>query len=138
MEAKIDIIISRRKQQDVSFQLGWQRKSILSSKEAAVIPLYEKLGDFLKNQKLVTAREEEFPGTHPETGEDIMDTLSVPELVKPFSTFIGVDVKSKIQGQIKTTKKKFRLDYTFRYEPVPFYEPDYEITIHEHMGEWKV
>ena len=137
LEAEIDLTFSRKKQQDLSFHLEWQRKTILSSKEVAVIPLYEKLGDFLENKKLITMREEEFPGTDPETGEDIMDTLSVPELVKPFSAILIIEAKSKIQGQIKTTKKKFRLTYSFRYEPLPFYEPDYKITIHEDMGEWK-
>lgn len=137
LEAKIDTIVSRKNQQDISFHLEWQRKTILSSKEVAVIPLYEKLGDFLEDKKLLTIREEQFPGTDPETGEDVMDTLSVPDLVKPFSAILEIEVKSKIQGQIKTTKKRFKLHYTFRLEPLPFYEPDYEITIHEQMGEWK-
>jgi len=137
LEAKIDMTFSRKKQQDISFHLEWQRKTILSSKEVAAIPLHEKLGDFLEAKKLITMREEEFPSEDPETGEDITDTFPVPELVKPFSAILTIEVKSKIQGQIKTTKKKFRLNYTFRFEPLPFYEPDYEITIYEHMGEWK-
>lgn len=137
LEAEIDITVSRKKQQDLSFHLEWQRKTILSSKEVAVIPLYEKLTDFLIDKKLITIREEAFPGTDPETGEDITDTLPVPDLVKPFSAILAIEVKSKIQRQLKTTKKKFRLNYIFRYEPLPYYEPDYEITIHEHVGEWK-
>jgi len=137
LEAKIDINISRKNQQSISFQLEWQRKTILSSKEVAVIPLYEKLGDFLEEKKLIKMSEEEFPSSDPETEEDIMDTISVPNLVKPFSAILGIEVKSKIQSQVKTTKKKFKLNYTLRFEPLPFYEPDYEITIHEHMGEWK-
>jgi hypothetical protein len=137
LEAKMDVTISRKKPQDTRFHLEWERKTLLSSKEVAVIPLYEKLGDFLEDKKLVRIREEEFPSSDPETEEDIIDTLSVPDLVKPFSAILEIEVKSRIQGQTRTTKKKFRLNYSYRFEPLPFYEPDYEITIHEHMGEWK-
>lgn len=137
LEAKIDITISRKKQQDMRLHLEWERKTILSSKEVAVIPLYEKLGDFLEDKKLVTIREEKFPSADPVTEEDVMDTLSVPDLVKPFSSILEIEVKSRIQGQIRATKKKFRLNYNYRFESLPFYEPDYGITIHEHMGEWK-
>lgn len=138
LEAKIDMIISIKKQQDIPLHLEWQRKTILSPKEVAVLPLFEKLNNFFEEKKLMTTEEFEFPSEDPETGEDVMDTLSAPRLVKPFSAMLEVEVKSKLQGQAKTTKKKFRLNYNFIFASIPDYEPDYEITVYEHMGEWKI
>jgi len=138
LEAKIDMTISIKKQPDIPLHLEWQRKTILSPKEVAILPLYEKLSNFFEGKKLMTTEEFEFPSEDPETGEDVMDTLSAPRLVKPFSAMLEVEVKSKLQGQTKTTKKKFRLNYNFIFAPIQDYEPDYEITVYEHMGEWKI
>jgi len=138
LEAKIDMTISIKKQPDIPFHLEWQRKTILSSKEVAILPLYEKLNNFFEEKKLMTTEEFEFPSEDPETGEEVTDTLSVARLVKPFSVMLQIEVKSNLQGQTKTTKKKFRLNYNFIFKPIPDYEPDYEITVYEHMGEWKV
>jgi len=137
LEAEIDMTISIKKQPDLPFHLEWQRKTILSPKEVAILPLYEKLNSFFEEKKLMTTEEFEFPSEDPETGEDVTDTLSVARLVKPFSVMLQIEVKSNLQGQTKTTKKKFRLNYNFLFEPIPDYEPDYQITVYEHMGEWK-
>jgi hypothetical protein len=138
LEAKIDMTISRKKQPDTTqFHLEWERKTILSPKEVAILPLYEKLNDFFEEKKLMTTEEFEFPSEDPETGEGITDSLSVARLVKPFSVMLQIEVKSSLQGQTKTTKKKFKLNYNFIFEPIPDYEPDYRITVYEHMGEWK-
>jgi hypothetical protein len=138
LEVKIDITISVKKQPDIPFHLGWQRRTILSSKEVAILPLYEKLDNLFEEKKLRATEEFEFPSEDPETGEEVTDTLSVARLVKPFSMMLQMEVKSHLQGQTRTTKKKFRLSYNFIFEPIPDYEPDYRITVDECVGEWKI
>lgn len=137
LEAKIEMSISTKKQSKVLPQLEWQRKTILDPKEVAVIPLHEKLEDFFEQNKMATRKKFEFPVKDSETGEEVTDALSVARLIKPFSLMLEIEVKSNSQKQTKTTKKKFRLTYSFIHEPIPDYEPDYKIAVIEPMGEWK-
>ena len=137
IKAKIDILVERRDQPDLPASFGWERKTLLSQKEVAVIPLYEKLSDFLKKHKLIELSEGiEIPSEDPETLEAVMDTLYTGVLVKPFSLMLSIEIESLTQGQKKFVRKKFRLGYSWRFEPISQWEDNYEITINEHMGEW--
>jgi len=138
LEARIDMTISVREQPDIPFHLEWQVKTNLSSKEFATMPLYEKLDNFFKEKKLMTTEEFEFPIEDPKSGEEVTNKLSVAHLVKPFSMMLQIEVKSILQGQKKTTKRKFRLGYNFISEPSPDYEPNYRIIVLEYVGEWKI
>ena len=135
IEAKIDARIMSTKQQDVIAHFEWERKTILSNKEQAVIPLYEKLSKLIKDKGFVTYEEERFLTEDPETGEDVEDILQFPRITRQFSCELSLEVKSTMQRQSKSAKKKFILHYT--YAPKSYYDADYEITVNEHMGTWK-
>jgi len=136
IKANIDFTVERKNKPNLPLHLEWERKTLLSSKEVAVIPLYERLFEFFKKNKLITLEAYEFPSEDPETGEDIMEKDYAGRLVKTFSILLDIEVESRIQGQTKTARKKFRLAYTFKPLPSSDWEEDYEILINEHMGEW--
>jgi len=136
IEATIDILVNRKNKQDLPLHLKWGRKTLLSPKEGAVVPLYERLFEFFKKNKLMTLEAFEFPSEDPVTGDDIMDTDYAPRLVQSFSIILDIGIEAKIQGQVKTMRKKFRLAYDFKLFPSSVWEGDYEILINEHMGEW--
>ena len=139
IKTKIDITVERRNKPSLPLHLEWERRTVLSSKEVAVIPLYEKLTDFFERNKLVSlVKSGEFSSEDPETGEEVTDTLDVPRLRKPFSLILHIEVESKIEGQVRNTRKKFRFNYRWKHpESYSGWEADYEVLINEHMGEWK-
>ena len=137
VRANIDITVERRNEANLSLRLKWARKTLLSSKEAATIPLHEKISDFLRQNKLVRLRKlATIPIEDPETGNEVEDTLYVASLIKQFSMMLDIEIESKTQGQTNTVRKKYRLTYGWRFPPFSEYEDDYTILINEHMGEW--
>jgi hypothetical protein len=146
IHAILEITLHRKDEPEKSLRLEWVRKQVLNSKEEAVLPLYEKLREYLIMNKFIRTHEVTIPsGEIDDITEDyIYVTTSVSNLAKRFDATLDLEVKAKIEGQTKTIKKKFKLEYDYRPEvflmpppPELEYEDDYIIRISEHMGEWK-
>ena len=117
----------------------WERKTLLGPKEIATIPLYEKLAKAHREKNLIKLCEGmEIPMENPDTGEEVLDTIYVGKLEKPFSLILDVQIHAKIQDLDKSARKKFRLSYRWRYDGFDDrIDDDYVIHVYEHMGEWK-
>ena len=143
-EAKFDIKISAKKLNDISLKHEWECKSVLNSKESAVINLSEKLFPVYEKNKLMIKRFFDYPSSEKDWyGEYIMVEGSVKHLIKLFSVTVNIEVKSKVYNVTRTIKKKYRLDYDFKEEiysepPNDFqYDDNYTIAINSLTGHWK-
>lgn len=137
IKANLDLTIKRRNEADLSLQLKWERKTLLSPNETSTIPLHEKLWDYLTKNNLTKLYEgPTFSVENPETGEEVEDTIYTANLVKPFSILLDIQIESKVQDETNSVRKKYQLIYSWRNEPLSDYEDDYHVTIFEHMGEW--
>jgi hypothetical protein len=146
IHAILEITLQRKGEPEESLRLEWMRKQVLNSKEEAVLPLYEKLREFLVTNKFIRTHEVTIPSGEIDdiTGDYFDITMPVSNLAKRFDATLNLEVKVKIEGQTKTIKKRFKLEYDYRTEvfsmpppPELEYEDDYLIRISEHMGEWK-
>lgn len=145
IQAKLDITISHKDSPDIPLHLEWECKTVLNSKEDAVIPVYEKLDQILEENKLITTRTVLFPTEERDvlTGEYVFGEDIVRDLHKSFSVTVNIEVKSKIYDSTRTIKKRFRFDYDWKPEfyampPEQFeYEENFAIQITELMGKWK-